>query len=174
MVLSALPHKRLALVAGAAVAAVPLVLVTQTGAATGSSAGSRASTDLTFTLVEHSGTFHFVDLPPRQQKPNTASVGDEVIFVNPLTKNGQKAGRVEAVCVFTRGPQTPRPQAICNGAFHLRGGQLTAAAGVTFTDQTVRIAITGGTGRYEGATGQVTSVTKSDRISVDTFHVILP
>jgi hypothetical protein len=170
MRLAALRNKKTAVVAGAAVVGLPMVFLAQSGAAV----GTTQSSERTFTLTEQPGSFHFVDLPPMQKKRNTASAGDEVIFVNKLMKGSTQVGRAQAVCIVSRPGKDPHITAVCTGSFLLRGGQLTVATTISFSASTLDIAITGGTGKYEGAGGQVTAVNHPDGSSTDTVHVILP
>lgn len=164
MELARLRSKRTALVA-AAVAAVPLALITQSGSAAGT--GDHATT---FTIVEHPISNKFVDLPPKS-KPSAPSVGDEAVFASTLTKDGHPFGTTEAVCVVTTREKDPLLS--CTGTFNLPDGTLAAAAGGRlFSTTTVEIAITGGTGRYAAAGGTITSVTQPDGTSVDTVHLL--
>ena len=167
MSISKLRDKRAALVAAAAVG-VPLAFLLPGGSASGASDGS------TFTIVESAhGKVHFVDLPPKQHSENQPpSVGDELIFINKVTRDGKRYGFVQALCVVTdSGGKHKPPLFLCNGAFHLPGGTLTVAASGHLED-TVDIAVTGGTGKYEGANGSIRSVTQKDGSSVDTVHLL--
>ncbi|HET7356294.1 MAG TPA: dirigent protein, partial [Nocardioidaceae bacterium] len=158
MRLAALRGKRTALVAGVAVVGLSASFLAQSDAAV----GTPRSSERTFTLVEQPGTFHFVDLPPMQKSHNTASAGDEVIFVNKLMKGSTQVGSAQAVCIVTRPGKEPKVTAVCTGSFMLRGGQLTVATTASLSASTLEIAITGGTGKYEGASGQVTAVNHPD------------
>ena len=167
MGISQLRHKRSALVAAAAVG-VPLAFLLPGGSAAGVSDGS------TFKIVEAAnGQAHFIDLPPKQKSENQPpSVGDELIFVNRVTRDGKPYGFVQAMCVVTDKATRHQPELLlCNGVFHLPGGTLTVSAGGRF-EKTVHIAVTGGTGRYEGANGSITSVTQKDGSSVDIVHLL--
>ena len=170
MRLAAMRSKRAAAVAGIAVVGLPVAFFAQSDAAVGTS----QSSERTFTLVEQPGSFHFVDVPPMQKKRNTASAGDEVIFVNRLMKGSTRVGRAQAVCVVSRPGKNPRITAVCTGSFTLPRGQLTVATTTSLSATTIDIAITGGTGKLEGAGGLITSVNHPDGSSTDTFHVILP
>ena len=65
----------------------------------------------------------------------------------------------------------------CYGIISLAGGQLSLIASAPFTEQgnpPVTIAIVGGTGVYEGASGSIHSVSRGNTYTNDTVHVILP
>jgi hypothetical protein len=81
------------------------------------------------------------------------SVDDEIVFSNDLYQNGEKVGEDGGTCTVTRitsGATTLH----CLGTNSLPGGQISvqglAAAGERF-----ELAVTGGTGRYRKARGQV-------------------
>jgi len=171
MRMAALRSRKTAVLAGVAVVGLPTaVFLAQSDAAM----GTARSSESTFTLTEQPGSFHFVDLPPMQKSRNTASAGDEVIFVNKLMKGSMRVGSAQAVCSVTRPGKDPKITAVCTGAFTLRRGQLTVAVKASLSASTLDIAITGGTGKFEGAGGQITAVNHPDGSSTDTVHVILP
>ena len=164
-------RRKTAVLAGVAVVGLSTaVFLAQSDAAM----GTARSSETTFTVVEQPGTFHFVDLPPMQKHPNTASAGDELAFINTLTQGGKRVGRAQAVCTFTKAGHARNPLLQCEGSFTLQGSELTVAGAIAFNSSTMHIAITGGTGKYEGASGQVTAVNHPDGSSTDTVHVILP
>src|SRR5262249_29216492 len=127
----------------------------------------------TFRLVEKSVGFNFIDNPPRQGVNAPPLSGDQfAITSNLLTKGGAHAGTLEATCTVTRGGENQR--GTCFGVFALEGGQLAGIALLTNSDVT-HIAVTGGTGVYEGVSGSVTSVNKPNTpFADDTVHLIWP
>jgi hypothetical protein len=156
--------KRTAVVA-AGVVGIPLALMIPSGS---------ASAESTFTLVEQPhGNFHFIDLPPKAHSPQgPASVGDELIFSNKLTRDNKPYGFVHAVCVVTGKRLKHAPELVmCNGQFNLPGGTIALSAGGRFRNA-VHISVIGGTGKYEGAMGSVVSVSKPNGSSVDTVHLL--
>ena len=161
-------NKRIA-VTVVAVAAIPVTALSlqPTNAASSSSAPE------TFRLVERPGTFKFVDVPPRQQSEESPpTAGDQLIFTSPLFRSGERAGKLHAVCTITRRTQTwDRIQASCVGTFDLRAGSIQLAVGGRIFEDRLEIAVTGGTGRYAGANGTVTSVTRGNR-TVDTVRLL--
>lgn len=68
---------------------------------------------------------------------------------------GRKAGRLDDDCVITQAGK--RPEAVCTFVMTLEGGQLTGAfaQNLAAPDAGKRQAITGGTGRYSGARGEL-------------------
>ena len=82
------------------------------------------------------------------------SLGDEVVFSGVLRQGGQRVGRVGVVCTFTSAANPNSVQAQCPATADLAGGQITLQGLVTNRDLKV-LSITGGSGRYAGATGQM-------------------
>jgi len=133
--------------------------------------GAQAPGERTFKLVEKPISFHFVDNPPHL-KHHRPSPGDTFVFTSRLyDQSGAKVGTLIAHCTISAPASLP---AACEGTAKLKDGQLTLAAAGSNTNTTV-IAITGGTGAYEGARGSVTSVTRSksdNSPSDDTVHLL--
>jgi len=95
--------------------------------------------------------------------------GDQLVFTESLTLDGASYGHDAIHCVIVTAAD-----AVCVGAFELPGGQLTIAgdAGSVNSHGSKTVAVTGGTGRYLGARGQLTIKDRSDTVSVDTFQLI--
>jgi hypothetical protein len=157
------------------VVAVLVGVLTASGSSksTARSAASAAPKSVTFHLVEKSVGFNFIDNPPRQGFNAAPLSGDQfAITSNLLTKGGAHAGTLEATCTVTRGGEHQR--GTCFGVFALKGGQIAGIALLTTSDVT-HIAVTGGTGVYEGVSGSVTSVNKPNTpFADDTVHLIWP
>jgi hypothetical protein len=163
MRISSPSRKRLAL-AGALV--LPASLLLSTSTATVSSAAT------TFRLVEKAGAFHFVDLPPTQTTPGTASVGDEVVITQRLFRHGHRVGKLHVMCTVTRVAANPDNNVLlCNGAYKLRRGIIAGTAITTFGQQNVHIAITGGTGRFAGVGGTATEMPGANGKTIVTFRL---
>jgi hypothetical protein len=138
------------------------------------SADHPGSQTLTFVERNNLGTFRFVDLPPRSRSQGepTVSPGDVVVGSNHLydESNERRVGRFFFQCrAIVRRARFERVPFLCTGAFRLSGGTLTFDAVVTFSQDPIRGAVTGGTGAYEGASGGVTFDNRR-RTSVDTVH----
>jgi|tagenome__1003787_1003787.scaffolds.fasta_scaffold19292200_1 hypothetical protein len=82
------------------------------------------------------------------------STSDQFVFTNDLKRDGQKVGEDGGTCTVTRVPAEGDPTLQCLGTNSLPGGQISvqglAAPGKPFV-----LGITGGTGRYSDAQGQV-------------------
>ena len=128
----------------------------------GASAQSPAGRTLTFTELEKGATFkHVRNTKPKSPRAN--SLGDVLVFTNPLADaSGKAVGKLHASCATTMGAANFLKSAItCNGAVVLRDGTLTWQAAFKVGASTVNGAITGGTGAYANARGVLTS--KEDR-----------
>ena len=124
--------------AGAVLAAVAVAVAVAVGS---SSAGGRV---LHFHIQGGSSTF--VNVAGK----NTPAVGDEVILKQPVWHNGSRVGTGIVTIVLTGG-QTDQLHA----TLALRGGQIDAG-GVQLTNgNRFTLPITGGTGAYVSASGQV-------------------
>lgn len=96
------------------------------------------------------------------------SVGDEYIYANVLGRHGRPVGTDGSSCLVTSidgGKVTTN----CVLSVKLPEGQITAQSLWTTGDSTLRMAITGGTGAYRGATGELTC---NDILTAkETYHV---
>lgn len=151
-------------------AAVMLIL-----AAAGTAGGTAAKRSLTLQLVEKAYGFNFVDNPPRQGFNAPPLMGDQFAVSSALqTGSGSHAGFLDASCIVTRGGANGA--GVCTGIFSLKGGLIAGIAKTTFNSDTTIIAITGGTGAYEGVTGSGTSKSRGENspYSDDTLHLLWP
>jgi hypothetical protein len=101
------------------------------------------------------------------------SLGDSYVFTSDLTKHGRLVGHTGVVCTVT---SLEREEAQCVGTASLDDGQITVQGLLEGEPDVFEIAITGGTGDYEGAEG--TLVVKSisdedDEVTVEllTFYL---
>lgn len=89
------------------------------------------------------------------------SIGDQFAFTNDLHRGGAKIGEDGGLCAVTRLTSAGASTWHCVGSNALPGGQITVAGIVTYAPgEEVKqdpyfLAITGGTGRYRAARGQV-------------------
>jgi hypothetical protein len=101
------------------------------------------------------------------------AAGDEGVGTRTLrTMQKKPIGQLNISCVTTRGGLNWIQ--ICTGVYTLPGGTLV---GTTLDvpsqgPNTLHIAITGGTGRYEGARGSVTGVGSGTGLATDTIHLL--
>jgi hypothetical protein len=98
------------------------------------------------------------DLPPKGN-----SAGDLLVDKGRLTHNGKPDGYGHEVCVVTFPVSKTRLEFQCNEVLDLRSGGTLTAQGVLALNfskggpQPTTYAITGGTGRYSRARGQITT-----------------
>lgn len=119
------------------------------------------STTFRATAVVDSG--NAVDNPPEGD-----SAGDIVAFTQKLYATPEQSstvGRDEVYCVRT----IPGSGRVCTGIFYLKGGQITITGPESLKVHS--LAITGGTGRWSGATGHVVLRPSSATTDDMTFHV---
>jgi hypothetical protein len=84
------------------------------------------------------------------------------------TPSGARAGK-ESVSLVA----IPRHQSLGHSTFVLKGGQIDAMGNVPDTATRFTAAIIGGTGIYEGVTGQIRNVESASGIDL-TFYIIRP
>jgi hypothetical protein len=131
-------RKRTRWAAVAFVAAVAVAAATAVGSA---SAGGRV-----LHLRMQGGSSTFVNVAGK----NGPAAGDEIILNQPVWRDGHRVGR-GIVTITLTGGQTDQIHA----DLALRGGQIDVA-GVQLTNgNRFTLAVTGGTGAYVGASGQV-------------------
>src|SRR5438552_1140351 len=166
------PRKRvlaLASVAGA-VALSSALASRHTGAAVALAAsGGKAPTGTTINLLEDEAPSISVPIG----RHTGVAAGDEGVFTRTLrTMQKKPVGQLNVSCVVTRGGLNPI--SICTGVYTLAGGTLVG----TTLDRSrqgpnaLHIAVTGGTGRYEGARGSILSVGSSTGLANDTIHLL--
>ena len=83
------------------------------------------------------------------------SLGDEVVFSGNLLRRGEQVGRVGVVCTFVSTQNAARVEAQCPGTATLPGGQITIQGVIVNRSLNFTLPVTGGSGRYEGAEGQM-------------------
>lgn len=148
---------RKALITGAAAAIVGLIV----GGASLASADSRSG-DRTFVLIERQVSQHFVDLGAAG-----LSVGDHAVFRSTFTTPGRaQAGDVNVVCTLVS-----KATVHCNATARLQNGTLELSGLFKITSPDIRLAITGGTGTFDRAHGQLSSHHLHGNMSRDTFDL---
>lgn len=119
-------------------------------------AGAQSPTTLTFKELEKGGTFKVVDAPPKAKSERTPpSVGDTLIFTNPLTKTAtNSAGRLHADCVVTKGGKKFESLIVlCDGAYTFKNGTIYVSTLTKLAGARTLGTVVGGTGDYTGARG---------------------
>jgi Dirigent-like protein len=156
-----------------------LVAASAVAAPTGS---AQAPGPTTLSLYEpaNGGSFKIVDNAPRSPVSNPESrkyrfsVGDEFIFSNPVLdkKGGSKVATLYVKATVVSGKTFASVNTLSNVVLAFNDGSQLHAAGVFSFSKDVRIAITGGTGIYIGARGQVVSHSNADDSSQDTITLL--
>jgi hypothetical protein len=103
------------------------------------------------------------------------SLGDEVVFSGNLFRNGEQVGRVGVVCTFVSTANAARVEAQCPTTSILPGGQITTQGTIVNRSLNFTLPITGGSGRYQGAGGQVVArdISTPTQPQVElTFHLV--
>ncbi|MGN6167001.1 MAG: allene oxide cyclase barrel-like domain-containing protein [Gaiellales bacterium] len=151
-----------------AACASALLAVIVGGGAFASAASSGEGSGETFTLIGKQVEHHFVNVGSK-----SFGVGDQFIFTDQFWNAAQtkRVGTLNVDCTVVS--TANNGVAHCVGTATLRGGTIEFA-GLSTNQQTTRIAITGGTGRYIGAEGQVTSrsLNSQGTLERDTVHLI--
>ena len=137
---------------GAAAVAFALALA---GGSSGQVSGTR-----TIRLFEASGgsTFAFVDDAPKTNRTDPhASLGDILAFSNPIFDNARthRLGLSSAQCITTRAGRVASATYACSGILALKDGMIAVATLQRGEPETQQLAVTGGTGAYDGARGTV-------------------
>jgi hypothetical protein len=139
-------RQRVIAAGGTAAGLAALVLVLQPFQATGQTAAAE-----TLTFKAKDGTFRLIDMAPKGEHP---SAGDYFAITSRLFKGGERIGTLHATCLVTRRTANPaNTPLLCQGVYRLPGGKLAGTALLVGENPVTRIAITGGTGQYAGASG---------------------
>lgn len=150
-------------VLGAAIAAAALVVgVAIPAAGSSGHTGNHSTFRVTATVTEVSQ----IDLGA-----TGPSLGDEIVFSGKLLQGGHQVGHQGAVCTTV---SRQRHEAQCIATYSFRGGQITAQTlFILGSPAPYEVAITGGTGSYEGAEGQihVRPATPTNPNGTLTFHL---
>ena len=85
------------------------------------------------------------------------SLGDEVVFSGNLLQHGKPVGRVGVLCSFVSTQNADRVEAQCPATATLPGGQITIQGVIVNRALNWTLPITGGSGVYDRARGQVVS-----------------
>jgi hypothetical protein len=109
--------------------------------------------------------FAFVDNAPKSPVGNPESrrfrfsMGDKIVFANPLLdqRGGNRVGVLYGEGTVVRGRTFANIVLLGTVTFALSDGSQIAGAGTFTPGQTARVAVTGGTGAYEGARGTIVS-----------------
>ena len=106
----------------------------------------------TLSLTERQGYFKFVDNGKKGM-----GIGDSFVFSSDLLSGGKRIGTLRATCIATTRNGSSSE---CIGTFFLPDGTINAQVGQKGDTLTTLISITGGTGKYAGARGVITSTSR--------------
>jgi hypothetical protein len=151
------------------VALASLLVVAAAGAATSAHANGGSEYARTIRLVEaHTdGQPKIVDV----DGDKALSVGDVAVIKDDLNReDGSRAGDFNQVCtVVTLGTTAPVPLTStyeCTGTFHLANGSISQQGTFVPLKADQADAISGGTGAYQTARGEIETQAIADRITV--------
>jgi hypothetical protein len=141
----------------------------------GGSAQVPGSRTVSFYEPADSGWFAIVDNAPRSPVKNPESrryrfsAGDDLVFSSALLdkKGGTRVGTLYVKATIVSGKTFADIKALGSAD----GSQIHAVGTFKFSG-TVRIAVTGGTGAYVGARGDLTSTSNQDDSSQDTITLL--
>jgi len=157
-----------------AIAALAVIVV----AVASVSARSSGASGRTIRLVERGGTSVEIDNPPKGNRTRRRiSVGDSSAGVVKLFDHaGKAAGMLHLACVATVGGTDASSEFQCTGSIRLAKGTLALSAlgGLSSKADAKHIAVVGGTGSYEGASGSMSSSTSTAGATEDVIHLQRP
>jgi hypothetical protein len=85
------------------------------------------------------------------------SLGDEVVFAGDLFQGSEQVGRVGVVCTFVSTANAAQVEAQCPGTATLPDGQITIQGVIVNRSLNFTLPITGGSGAFDKARGQLVS-----------------
>src|SRR5262249_42058640 len=156
------------------------VAVLSIALAAGGSAGESDGQTLTFFGDASHESDTLIDNPPKSPSPNPGSrrfrlsVGDQLVVRTPLLdhRGGTRIGTLYAEGTIVKGNRFSNAVIHVNGVAKLGDNQLTID-GIIRDQKLNKVAVTGGTGAYEGARGSVTEMDVSGgQGSKDTVHLL--
>ncbi len=156
-----------------AVAAIAVGTVAALTTLPGATATANGDNGETITVKQEEVSFRFIDVPPKAKSADApASPGDMILIVNRVIMENDWVGSLHASCVATRrvGNAANSPY-LCDGVWKLRGGTISGITVVRPKYQRFAIAITGGTGKYDGASGTGIERVTGEGTSTVTLHL---
>jgi hypothetical protein len=161
------------------VSAAVILTVATMGVVSAASATGKAQADITiaqtFTVLAHATHFKMINVDGKDIGP-----GDYLAERWALRRSGAPAGRLNDQCTINFQQTPSNPTALCSFAFTLNGtGEITADGSVVFAPAPegfrpvpVDLPVTGGTGSYQNARGQVHLQFLGPADASLTFHLI--
>jgi hypothetical protein len=147
---------------GAALVVVALALAAALPASSQQQGG-----DQTFRVIEVNTEAKFVNVG--RPRPN---LGDAIAFHSDLRAGGETIGHDGGTCTIVSVAEPRLPEFQCVVTLWFDEGQITAQGLVQFDEEPFEVAITGGTGAYEGAAGHITVVPRTERRSRLTISLV--
>lgn len=143
------------------------------------SAQAPAVTTLSFYEPDAGSRLRFTDNSPKSPTKNLGSkryrfsVGDKLTLSLPLfdRKGGTRLGRLYAEGTVVQGKTFANVAIVATGTYILTDGSQIAVQGYFRLSADPTLSVTGGTGRYEGARGHVSS-TSDATSSTDTLTLL--
>jgi hypothetical protein len=96
------------------------------------------------------------------------SLGDEFVFTSKLMRHGKQVGHTGVVCTIT---SVTNEESQCVGTAQFRAGQITIQGLMAGEPTSFKFPITGGSGAYQGAEGELQVRELSDTRELLTFHL---
>ena len=157
---------------GAAMMIAMLAVVTSVVAATRDSHSAKAASTGAVTTLTFRAHEVFKPRLFDVAKPAGPSVGDELIEKEILYANGKRIGY--DLIHFTAGSVTRSgPDVIVQGVIVLEGGTVNFLGETTF--KSIRVGVVGGTGVYQGVSGQLTVLrTLKNEDDIDLLRLVHP
>jgi hypothetical protein len=147
--------KRLGIV-GATIAVMALVVAAVSPALGSSSQGAASTAGHADQTIRVTAVFTEFD-PNIDVGAPGFSLGDMVVFSGNLLRNGEQVGRIGVVCTFVSTANADRVEAQCPTTSILPGGQITTQGTIVNRSLNFTLPITGGSGQFQDAGGQVVS-----------------
>lgn len=142
------------------------------GAATAAALPAAGGTTITLVSRFEPATLVTDDVAPLGKRP---TVGDRYVYSTALTRGGRRAGRSESVDTAIdgkiQGVLRTTVLLLPDGTVTATGATGNAPANGWKPEKVTRLAVTGGTGAYDGATGTLTQVDIDDTHQRLTLHL---
>ena len=143
------------------------------------SAQAPGPTVLSFYEPDAQSIFKIVDAPPKSPVSNPQSprfrfsIGDKLTFASSLfdKKGGTRLGKLYAEGTLVKGGSFRTAAIIADGTYVLTDRSQIAVQGYLSFSSDSTFSVVGGSGRYEGARGHVSS-TSNDTSSTDTVTLL--
>jgi hypothetical protein len=167
---------------GLALAATALaaLALSATGGAEGQQNGDGAERTLVLYEKAGTGSSRFVDAKPftgfRDRSPRKVSAGDGVMFRAPRFSDPAGAAEIAeslGSCIAVNSStRFDKVRFVCHGALIFSDGTVTLHGTSSTAAKTTTAAVTGGTGGYEGASGQLVTEDLPDGDTKLTLHLL--